>query len=296
MNTGYFQLARRVLAITVALIVIAQLLAAQDIERPTEAPNVPPRGPIMIGRQGFDLQASGRLVGDDELRERYETALKSRLENTVRLYGLSNEQKKKLLLAGRGDIKRLLDRAFEERNRGPLPWGAENEFAANAQDDPPPRFASSGALFGEGSLFAKTLKTTVTMEQSVRYEKTRREASLRQHRATLQWVLGTWDQMLALNSEQHRRLEALLIRETRPPRRFGEEDYFGVLVQISRLPEATFKPIFSNDQWAKLSVQLAEAKRREPILKKAGYVPENDVAAVPAQTNDTSATRKNEQG
>ena len=69
-----------------------------------------------------------------------------------------------------------------------------------------------------------------------------------------------------------------------------------MLFQISRLPEARLKPLFSNDQWAKLGVQIAEAKRREPILKKDGYVPDNDVAAAPAQTNHTSATRENEQG
>jgi hypothetical protein len=296
MNTVYFHFARRLFVIVVVAFVMAQLVVAQDFERPMEAPDVQLRGPIMIGRQGFDLRASGRVVGNEEVRERYETALKSRVETTVRLYGLSAEQKKKLELAGRGDIKRLFDRALEARKRGPVPVGADDELPAVVQDNPTHRLTSSSKLFGEGSLFAKTLKTTVTKDQSDRYEKVSRKASLRRHRATLQWVLGTWDQMLALNSEQHQRLEALLIVETRPPRRFGEEDYFGVLFQISRLPEGRLKPIFSNDQWAKLGVQLAEAKRREPMLKKDGYVPDNDVAAAPAQTNDASAARKNEQG
>ena len=297
MKTIHCQNARRLFAVFAAATAMGQLMAAQDMERPIEAPDVPPRGLIMIGRQGFDLRASGRVVDIEEVRERYESALKSRVENSVRLYGLSEEQKKKLHLAGRGDIKRLIDRAIEARKREPLPPGDENDVSGNRSRRPAaPPYLTSGKLFGEGSLFAKTLRTTVTKEQAAHYEKVSREAALRQHRATLQWVLGTWDQMLALNPEQHRRLEALLIRETRPPRRFGAEDYFGVLFQISRLPEARLKPIFSNDQWAKLGVQLAEAKRREPMLKKDGYVPDNDVAAAPEQTDDTSGTHKNEQG
>ena len=65
-----------------------------------------------------------------------------------------------------------------------------------------------------------------------------------------------------------------------------------MMFQISRLPESALKPLFSEDQWAKLGAQLAEAKRREPMLKRNGYVPDNDVAAAPSHTNDTSATRK----
>jgi hypothetical protein len=245
----------------------------------------------VIGRE-FDQRVSGRVPGINEVRDRYESALKSRIDRTVRLYGLSEAQKKKLQLAGRGDIKRLLDRVEDTRKKARMPARDADEFQAVVPDDRPLHLMPIGELFGEGSLFAKTLKTTVTKEQSSRYEM----AALTRHRTTLQWVLGTWDQTLALNSEQHRRLEALLIRETRPPKRFGEEDYFGVLFQISRLPEATLKPLFREDQWAELSVQLAEAKRKGPTLKKDGYVPDNDVAAAPGQTDDTSGTHKNEQG
>ena len=166
MNTVPIQIARRLFAIMVAVIVIARLAVAQDIERPFEAPDVQLRGPIMIGRQGFDLRASGRVVGNEEVRERYETALKSRIESTVRLYGLSEKQKKKLQLAGRGDIKRLFDRTLEARKKRPLPGGVDDKFPPNVQVDRPHRLTSSGELFGEGSLFAKVLKTTVTKEQS----------------------------------------------------------------------------------------------------------------------------------
>ena len=296
MNTVHFQIARWLFAMLVAASALRQLVVAQDFERPIDARDVRLKGQIVIGRTGFGLWASGRVVGNDEIRDRYESALKSRVDSTVRLYGLSPEQKKKLEVAGRGDIKRMLDRAIEAGKRTPLHAGPKDEILANDHDDPPHQLSPSGALFGEGSLFAKILKNTVTEEQSARFEKASREAALHRHRATLQWVLGTWDQMLGLNSEQHRRLEALLSRETRPPRRFGEEDYFGVLVQISRLPEATLKSLFSEKQWATLSVQLAEAKRREPKLKKDGYVPENDVVAAPARANEPKAKGEKEQG
>jgi hypothetical protein len=298
MNSNQLQFIRWLFAMLVAAIASLPVVVAQDLERPIDARDVRLKGQIVIRRRGFDLWASGRVVGNDEIRDRYESALKSRVDSTVRLYGLSPEQKKKLEVAGRGDIKRMFDRAIEVGKRTALHAGAENGFPANEEDDPPHQLSTRGELFGEGSLFAKILKKTVTKEQSARFEKGAREAALHHHRATLQWVLGTWDQMLGLNSEQHRRLEALLIQETRPPRRFGEEDYFGVLFQISRLPGATLKPLFTETQWATLSVQLAEAKRREPMLKKDGYVPENDVAAAPAPdpANEPKEKREKKQG
>ena len=295
MKTNHCQIARRLFATLVAAIVLPQLVVAQDFERPIDARDLRLRGQIVIGRE-FDQRVSGRVPGINEVRDRYESALKSRVDRTVRLYGLTDAQKKKLQLAGRGDIKRLLDRAQDARKKSRMLERDEDEFQAVVPDDRPLHLTPRAELFGAGSLFAKTLKTTVTKEQSSRYEKAALEVSLRHHRTTLQWVLGTWDQTLALNPEQHRRLEALLIRETRPPKRFGEEDYLGVLFQISRLPETTLKPLFSEDQWAKLCVQLLEAKRKEPWLKRDGYVPENDVVAAPEPTDDNRTMRKNEQG
>jgi hypothetical protein len=86
------------------------------------------------------------------------------------------------------------------------------------------------------------------------------------------------DTTLRLTTEQHRQLEQLLIKETRPPRRFGEYDYYGVLFQVSRLPEQSVRPILDDFQWGKLSLQLAEAIRLEQTLKEGGFVPEDKVA------------------
>ena len=67
-----------------------------------------------------------------------------------------------------------------------------------------------------------------------------------------------------------------------------------MLLQLSRLPEDKLKPIFLEDQWATLAPQLAEAKRRESMLTRDGYVPEDDVAAGPpsARAGTTKAEKK----
>ncbi len=83
---------------------------------------------------------------------------------------------------------------------------------------------------------------------------------------------------MQLTEAQHRQLEELCERETRPPQIFGANDYFGLLLQLSRLPEERLKPIFLREQWQKVALQIAHAKGLETELKKEGYVPDDEVA------------------
>ena len=134
-------------------------------------------------------------------------------------------------------------------------------------------------LFTDDSLLGKVLRSTLGNEQFARYERIKLEARTARHQATLRWVVSTLDTSLHLNADQHRRFAALLAAETRPPRKFGEYDYYGVMFQVSRLPDARVKPIFAPDQWAKLEAHLTAASRLPRTLEEGGFVPENEVAA-----------------
>jgi hypothetical protein len=255
------------------------------------------RAPLLIGRDQAlpdqnevmeDVLARSLEQRCDDLENRgargqFESKLKSRVERLANRYALSEAQQKKLLLAGRGDIKRFFDAIDQVRSRVQRN-GAEahadliaamNELESlteRVQRDP----------FARGSFFAKTIASTLSGQQLAQYEKTERELVLNRHRSTIRWVLGTWDETLKLTAEQHRRLEALCEQQTRPPQRFGGDDYFGLLLQLSRLPEERLKPLFSDGQWKTVQVQIAVAKGQETQLKNDGYVPDDDVAGAPA--------------
>jgi hypothetical protein len=98
------------------------------------------------------------------------------------------------------------------------------------------------------------------------------------------------DTTLRLTVFQHRQLEELLLKETRPPRRFGEYDYYGVLFQLSRLPEDRLKKILDDLQWDQLKPHLAEAVRLEQTLKDGGFLPEERVAEAAANRGERRST------
>jgi hypothetical protein len=222
-------------------------------------------------------------------RRKLESRLKSRIDEIDRDCKLTDDQKRKLDVAGQGDLKHAFAR-FDE---------LKAKFAAVA-DDPVEyqKFVAEVAkfrgtsttldCFGEGSLFSKIVAKTLTPQQIAMRQKALIEASNAQHLATIRWAVGSLDIWLKLGDAQHQKLERLLIARTRAPRKFGEYDYYGLMFQLSKLPETEVKLIFDEVQWEKLARQFAEAQRLEKVLRLGGYLPEEDVA-------DAGKARRNDQ-
>ncbi|MGE5191319.1 MAG: hypothetical protein ACM3U2_02385, partial [Deltaproteobacteria bacterium] len=95
-------------------------------------------------------------------------------------YGLTAAQKQKLQLAGRGDIKRMFDRIEDSRRRLQAQVvqdieGVQRLCVQMSQESSALRAGIRKGPFGEGSLFAKTLKSALTAEQIAGYEKRKRD-------------------------------------------------------------------------------------------------------------------------
>jgi hypothetical protein len=234
--------------------------------------------PDVTAASEFNVLAYGH--GDPEgARRRLESRLKSRIDQVDRVCKISEEQRNKLTVAGRGDIKRAFARADELLRKyasaRPALGGERLVFREIAEYR---RAMTELDCFGEGSLFAKILPKTLSPQQWATREKSIRDASNAQHRSTIHWAVGSLDIWLQLGTERRGRLEELLISRTLPPRKFGEYDYYGLLFQVSKIPETELKPLFDEGQWQKIGLQFAEARRLEKTLRLGGFLPEEDVA------------------
>jgi hypothetical protein len=288
------------------------VLAAAAWEPPARAQELlVPRQREMLWDAEFDEVVPGaRPIGDAEFdrwvfgtegpahfRRRLEFSLTARVSGVDRICLLSEVQRKKLELAGQGDIKQFFDRVESSRRKlreEPLDRRAAQAILAEFRRRPSrPR----AELFGGNSLFEKILKRTLTTDQLARYETVTHAEHVARHRDTIKWVVGSMDTALRLSPAQHRQLERLLVEETQPPKRFGEYDYYGVLFQMSLLPEKKLTRILEDDQWAKLKMQLAEASRLGPALKEGGFLPADEVAkSAPRRGNRAAAGSDNPQG
>jgi hypothetical protein len=225
----------------------------------------------------IDQLVYGNQAQNHSPQERLELRLQRRIDLLARDATLSETQKQKLLFAGKGDIGRLVERVdlFKTRYQAP-------EAGANGLDwhqlskEVHPLVASRVNLYANDSLFAKTLAKVLTAEQLARHEQIERERAEFQHRTGVQLTVLRMSTALGLCDDQRRRLEQLLLKETRPgrsPNRLYPTTCFNiVIVQMARLPAERLKPLFEPWQWRALRRKLENALRFEEGLERNGVV------------------------
>jgi hypothetical protein len=128
------------------------------------AGDLPPR-PVLpmatatLAKSNFDRWVFAEGGYNETARQRIlEDLLRRHVENSVRAYKLDRSHQAKLLLAGRGDIKRFFDQVEErrpefEKKRKNFQEG----FAYLRRLEPLSKVYQEGP-FGDGSLYAKTLQ------------------------------------------------------------------------------------------------------------------------------------------
>jgi hypothetical protein len=130
----------------------------------------------------------------------------------------------------------------------------------------------AAGLFGDGSIFCKTVRKTLHDSQWSEFNKVEQERRLYRYRATIELMVSMLESGLPLLDEQRQAFIALLLEETRPPPRAGQYDYYVVMLKTSRIPEEKLKPLFDDVQWKILQTQLQQARGMEQWLKESGYV------------------------
>jgi hypothetical protein len=218
-------------------------------------------------------------------RDRLEMFLARRLKELKAHYHLTEAQLKKLQLAGRGDIKRFMDRLHQAARKLEDSQIDDGELRNIDFEIDEATKAMNTEFFGEDSLFYKTTATTLNTEQAADWETALIKENYRRfERAVVQSVTAL-QRNLGLRAKQTTALAELLVFETRPPKRFGEASELAlVLFQASRIPTARIKPIFDEAQWRIMSKWLApyrEGAGGEELLKRHGFVFHSD-------TNNTS--------
>jgi uncharacterized protein YjbI with pentapeptide repeats len=130
----------------------------------------PPAGPVAASSASY----FDRLIFGNEtpvaVRRELNVYLRRKIAETDLICGLSERQKQKLQLAGRGDLKRLFDRIDESRRK--LMNADESEADAILQklreDAEALKAAVRSEPFEQGSLLSKTWARTLTPEQAAR--------------------------------------------------------------------------------------------------------------------------------
>ncbi len=210
-------------------------------------------------------------------RERLQTLLDIELSDVMRNCQLDEAQRKKLLLAGRLDIQRFLDRYQRLRRKFLKIRTDQNAMNAFWGEMSPLQQEIQGGLFGNNSLFRGVIAKTLSAEQNQQFEAASLERRMYRMRAKLELLLVAADEGLALRAEQRDRLQELCLANLKPPRRSSPYDTHVVMYQLSRIPDEKLQAILNDRQlkfWKGSMAQFGINGGMVNFLKANGVWPE----------------------
>jgi hypothetical protein len=203
------------------------------------------------------------------VKDHLDSALAHRLDDLWITCQLTEAQRTKLQLAGRGDIKRSQDRlAATLKKWTEAPTSDPQTLALETRD----LQEDLERPFGAGSLFGKTLVTTLSRDQMVQNENGLRDKNSVHYREAVLQTVRRLARLINLSTGQRDELAKLILSETTPPLSFGQSDYAFVMFQASRMPAARLRAIVDEKQWKTLSRQLDSWGDSEQNLRDEGFI------------------------
>lgn len=197
--------------------------------------------------------------------------LKLELDLIETVAPLADPQRKKLELAGLGDIDRFMD-AFEAFARE-CPGGAVTQtryIELNQKAQPLARRYRAG-LHKQGSLFRKVLRSTLDGDQLERVDALQAERDRKRYQALVKATVAMIDQKIPLTADQRTRLIDVTMSETEPLHVTIESHYkyFAVLFQMSEIPQQQIKPIFQDNEWPAVQAVLRQGQMARGMIIRA---------------------------
>lgn len=200
---------------------------------------------------------------------RLDVLLQIRIDDVERSCGTTAAQRDKLMLAGRGDIRRFFERVETVREKFEAIRHDIHRVNEVLRALRPLQAERSKGLFGVDSLYAKTLKKTLTAEQVERYVSARRERRQFALQAQIEMTTAALGNALGLRAGQREKLADLLREEVRFVVRPGAAQTQLILYQIVLVPEERLKPLFDPGQWRILNSRLNQVRQLEHVYRQS---------------------------
>jgi hypothetical protein len=255
-----------------------QCALAQDADDAEEGVQPAANRAFVMSDEQFDQWVFGGPSNSHGNRGKLDSLLILEVDDVGRWCGLSESQKKKLILAGRGDIKRFYDEVEEKRKEFDKVKTDQQKAGAIYQELAPLRTKLNSGLFGDGSIYAKMLNRLLSEEQQRRYAEVVRERRRFRYRAKIELAVAHLEQQtVGFSDEQRGRIVEIILKETPPPARFGNYDYYYVLYQAGKISNTKIKSLLDEKQWGFVDRQLKQMGGIEQFLINQGLLkPKNE--------------------
>jgi len=206
-------------------------------------------------------------------REHAENSLDIQVDFVALIGTLSDEQRAKLQLAGRGDVHRFFDEFDEFLRAAPVGQMPQQEWQKVWQKIQPLQMRYMNGLHGRKSLFRKTIPSTLSEDQMHAYQVIETERNRRHYLATVKATLSTVEGKIPLTAKQREQVIALVMEKTKPPRTWGHSyyRYHVVLYQMSTIKD-DLQPVFQENEWELMQKILQQGQMVRHLLRQQGGI------------------------
>jgi hypothetical protein len=215
----------------------------------------------------------------DAARTRLADALKAEIAQLNQKLQLTQAQKDKLELMGRGDIKRFFDRYEALKDEY---YGLDVDVALKRTGEIMSEASMLGAiaqkdLFNYDSLLHKSMANTLSRHQLERYEASVLERRQARHRNAIERLISNLEQRSLLPEPQRQKLVDLIMKEIEPARSPGPYDIYYIVSKLGELPEQSYRPFLNASQWGLLNTYRESGRQLETRLRSLGYFANEEV-------------------
>jgi hypothetical protein len=227
--------------------------------------------PSALGQDSFELNEqmfdqwlySANQGGFDSQSE-----LSLHVEAVDRVCSLSESQKEKLRMAGRGDFSRFGRQVDELKAKYVGKTYGQNEIGEIYQKIQPLGQVYQAGLLGDDSLFSKVLARTLSSEQAAKLDAIESERRKARYLAKVELFVVNLERSCPLTDEQRTAMVELILAETKPPKRFGQYDWYVVMYQANKIADEKYEQFLDDAQMRQLKITLRQVAGMEQFLRQ----------------------------
>jgi hypothetical protein len=196
------------------------------------------------------------------------------LEAVDRICGLNEDQKQKLSTAAHGDYARFGRQVDALKAKYVGKTYDQNEVGEIYQKIQPLAQVYQAGLLGDESLFTKMLNRTLTSEQADKHRLADEERRRTRYTSKVGLFVLTVERTCPLTEKQRTALIDMLVAETKAPKRFGQYDWYVIMYEASKVPDAKYEEIVDHAQLRQIKVVVQQGQGMGHFLKQQKLIDE----------------------
>lgn len=227
----------------------------------------------LIGLDQFNGWIFSRMQNEQKARDTFYSRIDLEIERLDLVASLTDDEKAKIRLAGKGDVKRFFDDVREAR-REFLELGNVNQNQMNEAYQLASALAQriNSGLFDNNSLLKKVAATAPDPEHAQRIRKRNQRRRKLQTEFAIKAYVAILGRTIPFTSDQRDQLVVLIGKNVDLAHPNGPYVTQLISYRLSELPDGELQELFDENQWNAFKNTLAQAKAMKAMLKQQGLI------------------------